>query len=185
MTADRRSDVFLRGVFFVLIIGQDVFEAGEGARVLAWALADWCECCGRGYNGGSVPNGDPFRRSGRRSYPRYIRCVGHDPAPGPGVSATCATPTVGPEGLLPVPGCVGGVIWYGLGEERPSPPGKRRLFRLRRCGCGTGPGCMGKGGPDRDAVANKTCSREVRASHGHRSFFIRGGRSHEGVPFLD
>ena len=148
MTVDRRSDVFLRGVFFVLIIGQEVFEAERGGRVLAWALVDWCECGGRGYNGGLVPNGDPFRRSGRHPYPRCILCIGLDPAPGPGVSATCATPTVGPEGLLPVPGCVGRVIWSVPGEGRPSPPGERRFLRLRRCGCGTGPGCIGKGGPD-------------------------------------
>ena len=148
MTVDRRSDVFLRGVFFVLTIGQEVFETGGGRRVLAWAPVDWCECGGREYNGGSVPNGDPFRRSGRRPYPRCIRCIGLDRAPGPGVSATCATPAVGPEELLPVPGCVGRVIWSGPGEGRPSPPGERRFLRFRRCGCGTGPGCMGKGGTE-------------------------------------
>ena len=115
-----------------MIIGQGVFEAGGGGggRVLAWALVDWCECGGRGSNGGWVPNGDPFRRNRRRPYPRCIRWLGPDPAPGPSVSVTCATPAVGPEGLLPVLGCFGGVIWSGPGEGRPTPPGERRFLHL-------------------------------------------------------
>ena len=133
-----------------MIIGQGVFEAGGGGRVLAWALVDWCECGGRGSNGGWVPNGDPFRRNRRRPYPRCIRWLGPDPAPGPSVSVTCATPAVGPEGLLPVLGCFGGVIWSGPGEGRPTPPGERRFLHLCRCGRRRGPGCMGKGDMSRN-----------------------------------